>query len=235
MTRISRPSQPPDEIVGLLLSGGLDSSILLGHLLHQGRRVRPFYIQSQLIWQRAELRAVRRFVGALRDPRLDDLVVLELPLADLYHGHWAVTGDHPPAADSPDEAMYLPGRNVLLSVKAALWCQMHGIRELALAVLGSSPFSDAKAGFFQQFQAVLNVAGPADVRLLSPLADLDKRAVMQLGRDLPLGLTFSCIAPRNSRHCGMCNKCAERQKAFRLIGIEDPTRYAAAALEKPLG
>jgi 7-cyano-7-deazaguanine synthase len=229
------PSQPSEEITGLLLSGGLDSSILLGHLLHQGRRVRPFYVQSQLIWQRAELRAVRRLVRALSDPRLDDLVVLELPLADLYHGHWAVTGDHPPAADSPDEAMYLPGRNVLLSVKAALWCQIHGIGELALAVLGSSPFSDAKAGFFQQFQAVLNAAGPAEIRLLSPFVDLDKRAVMDLGRDLPLGLTFSCIAPRNSQHCGACNKCAERQKAFRLIGMEDPTRYAAATLEAPEG
>ena len=39
--------------VGLLFSGGLDSSILLAHVLGQGYRVQPFYIQSHLAWQLA--------------------------------------------------------------------------------------------------------------------------------------------------------------------------------------
>ena len=38
---------------------------------------------------------------------------------------------------------------------------------------------------------------------------------MELGRDMPLELTFSCIDPRDGLHCGRCNKCAERQEAFR--------------------
>jgi 7-cyano-7-deazaguanine synthase len=43
---------------------------------------------------------------------------------------------------------------------------------------------------------------------------------------MPLELTFSCIAPAGSLHCGQCNKCAERQRAFRLSSMPDPTRYA---------
>jgi 7-cyano-7-deazaguanine synthase len=50
---------------------------------------------------------------------------------------------------------------------------------------------------------------------------------MQLGRDMPLELTFSCIDPVDGLHCGRCNKCAERQKAFRSIDLEDPTRYGS--------
>jgi 7-cyano-7-deazaguanine synthase len=225
-----RSSEKP---IGLLLSGGLDSAILLGHLLQRARPVRPFYIQSRLVWQREELQAVKRLLQAMSSPQLQELGLLELPLADVYDDHWAVTGRHTPGAESPDEAVYLPGRNVLLTIKAALWCQLHGVEELALAVLGTSPFADAKPGFFEQFQAVLNCAGPAQIRIVYPFARMGKREVMQSGRDLPLGLTFSCIAPVEGLHCGKCNKCAERQAAFRMLGVEDPTPYAPAAMPKP--
>ena len=58
------------------------------------------------------------------------------------------------------------------------------------------------------------------------LIDLGKRQVMERGRDDPLELTFSCISPVAGKHCGRCNKCAELQRAFRDIGLEDPTCYA---------
>jgi 7-cyano-7-deazaguanine synthase len=42
---------------------------------------------------------------------------------------------------------------------------------------------------------------------------------------LPLELTFSCIRPAGERHCGSCNKCAERRQAFASAGLKDPTDY----------
>lgn len=219
------PSTAP---IGLLLSGGLDSSILLGRLLREGHRVQPFYIRSQLVWQREELRAAERLLQALSCPRLEDLLVLDLPLEDLYKDHWSVTGRETPDATSPEHAVYLPGRNALLIIKAVLWCRMHGIDRLALAVLASNPFGDATPEFFDDFESALHLATGGWVRIVRPLALLDKRQVMGLGRDLPLELTFSCIAPAAGLHCGLCNKCAERNAAFRLIDADDPTKYAAA-------
>ena len=215
--------------VGVLLSGGLDSSILVGHLLDKGYRVQPFYVESHLVWQSAELRAARQFLRALSrtSHRIDRLVVLELPLGDLYGRHWSVTGSAPPDAKSDDTAVFLPGRNALLLLKPALWCQLHGIGQLALGVLGSNPFADAAPPFFEAFQTTINQGTACNLRVLRPLADLTKREVMELGRELPLELTFSCIAPVSGCHCGQCNKCAERQAAFRLIGLPDPTHYAA--------
>ena len=113
--------------VGLLASGGLDSSILLAHLLDLGQRVRPFYIRFGLTWQDAELAALGRFLTALNHPRLEPLIVLDMPVADLYGDHWSVSGQGVPGAETPDEAVYLPGRNVLLIVKAATWCVLKGI------------------------------------------------------------------------------------------------------------
>ncbi len=66
-----------------------------------------------------------------------------MPLHDLYGRHWSITGRDAPPSGTADDAVYLPGRNVLLAVKPALWCAMHGIGELALATLASNPFSDA--------------------------------------------------------------------------------------------
>ena len=215
--------------VGLLLSGGLDSAILLGHFLRQHQTVRPFYICSNLVWETAELQAVRGLVKALASPRLWRVGGsqaarqrrIRRPLE--RHGKWDAR------CRSADDAVYLPGRNAVLIVKAALWCQLHDIRELALGVLGSNPFADASAAFFEQFQGASNLATGAGLRILRPFANLEKRDVMELGRGLPLGLTFSCIAPVDGLHCGRCNKCAERQKAFRLIDSPDPTCYAAGA------
>ena len=60
-------SDAENSTIGLMLSGGLDSSILLGHLLREGHRVRPFYVQSQLVWQPAELAVVGCLLGRMRE------------------------------------------------------------------------------------------------------------------------------------------------------------------------
>lgn len=216
--------------IGVLLSGGLDSAILVGHLLRHGRTVQPFYIRTGVIWQAAELAAVQQFLRVMTTPRLAALVLLDLPLSDLYDGHWSLTGRRVPDHASQDEAVYLPGRNALLIVKAAVWCQLHGIGELALAPLGTSPFADAGASFFAEFEAALNRGAVRPVRLLRPFGTMTKREVMALGADLPLEHTFSCLAPVHGLHCGRCNKCAERRAAFREAGLVDPTRYAEVAV-----
>jgi 7-cyano-7-deazaguanine synthase len=214
------------EIIALLVSGGLDSCILLAHLLASGRTVQPIYIRTGVAWQLEEITAVRKFSAAVRSRRLLELVSLELPLDDLYARHWSISGSGVPPADSPDEAVYLPGRNPLLLVKAAVWCQMYGVRELALAPLVSNPFADATADFFAAFEQAMSLAGSAPLRIVRPFAGLTKCDVMQLGREYPLFQTFSCIAPVDGLHCGQCNKCGERKLAFEVADLKDSTPYA---------
>ena len=121
-----------------------------------------------------------------------ELVTLELPLDDLYADHWSITGRGTPPEDTPDEAVYLPGRNPLLLVKAAVWCQMHGIEELAIAPLATNPFPDATDEFFDTFARSISLAGAAPIQITRPFAARTKCEVMQLGRGLPLHHTFSC-------------------------------------------
>ncbi len=214
--------------IGLLFSGGIDSAVLLDELLADDWRVTPIYVRSGFVWEDAELRAIRRFLAALSHPRLDRLMELELPLADLYGDHWSISGCDVPDDTTPDEAVYLPGRNPLLLMKPAMWCWQRGIERLALATLSSNPFRDATQDFFSQFERMIHEATGGELEIVRPLEHLSKDRVVELGRHLPLELTFSCLAPVGDAHCGRCNKCAERRLAFDELGLADRTIYAAA-------
>ena len=86
------PRPETTKTVGLLLSGGLDSAILLKVLLDRGNRVQPFYIDFGQYWQADELRGVESFLAAISTPNVLPLVTLDLPLADIYEDHWSITG-----------------------------------------------------------------------------------------------------------------------------------------------
>jgi 7-cyano-7-deazaguanine synthase len=152
-----------------------------------------------------------------------------MPVADLYAGHWSLTGRGVPGADTPDDAVYLPGRNVLLLAKAILWCHLRGVPAVALAPLEGNPFPDATPAFFRAYQDVVNGAVGGAVRVVQPYRGLSKAEVLVRGRDLPLERTFSCIRPAGGLHCGACNKCAERRHAFAAAGLPDRTRYSSGA------
>jgi 7-cyano-7-deazaguanine synthase len=220
------PFVPPSPHgVAVLVSSGLDSAILVGELTREGVLVHPLYARHGLAWETEELRHLRRFLDAIHAPPLQPLHILETPVGDLYGDHWSITGRDVPDARSADEAVYLPGRNVLMLAKAMLWCHLHGVPAVALGTLNSNPFPDATPEFFEAYQGIVNRAIGGSVRVLRPYAGLHKLDVMRRGQGLPLELTFSCIRPKNGIHCGACNKCAERRRAFAEAGMIDGTPY----------
>jgi 7-cyano-7-deazaguanine synthase len=219
--------------LAVLLSGGMDSAVLLAEAIEAHSAVFPLYVRSGLKWEADELAHVRRFLDAVNRPELEPLVILELPVNDLYGDHWSITGHGVPGAETPDEAVFLPGRNVLLLAKAIIWCHLHQVPAVALATLRGNPFPDATPSFFRAFQAAVNQAIEGKVEIVRPFAEKSKREVLMRGKQLPLELTFSCIAPQEGRHCGRCNKCEERRRAFAETGVKDRTEYAGARLGSP--
>ena len=190
--------------------------MLLAELAKTYRRVFPVYIRQGLVWERAELAHLRRYLRAVG---IGPLTVLDLPVRDVYGKHWSVTGTRVPGAKTRDEAVYLPGRNLMLLSKAAVFCRLHGIPVIAVGTLGHNPFPDATPKFFRQF------SGISGMKVIAPFRRMTKTQVVRRGWQLPLHLSFSCIAPRRGRHCGRCNKCAERRRGFREAGVADNTDY----------
>jgi len=212
--------------VAVLASGGLDSAILVAHLASGKSEVTPIYVRFGLAWEDVEARHLKAFLATLPNPNVNSLIELDLPVADIYGTHWSTTGQDVPDDHSPDEAVYLPGRNLLLLAKSSVWCALNGIPTIALGTLAANPFPDADSEFFAGFSALAGRALGCPLAVVTPFAGRSKREVLEVGQELALDLTFSCIAPRSEHHCGRCNKCAERQLAFRDLGVADTTEYA---------
>lgn len=220
-------SDPPCTPVCVLCSGGLDSVVLLAWAA-AGAGALPVYVRAGLAWEAQELGALGQVLEA--PPlagRTRDLALLDMDVRDLYPpGHWALRGE-PPAYDTPDEAVFLPGRNVLLLAKSAVLASSRGVGTLAIGPLAGNPFPDATPEFFEAISRALSLGLAHRIEVVAPFAALHKADVIRLGASLgvPLELTLSCMNPRRGLHCGLCSKCRERRDAFAEAGVADRTRY----------
>lgn len=216
--------------VGVLASGGLDSAILVGDLARSSPRVQPLYVRFGLVWEKTEETWLRRYLAALNLSNVAPLKVFECPIRDVYGDHWSTSGEATPDAKSEDAAVFLPGRNLLLFSQSAIWCHLQGIETIAVGVLAGNPFPDATDDYFAAIETTVNLALTGNLRLVRPYSKLNKVDVLRRGVGLPLKETMSCIHPVNGKHCGVCNKCAERRKGFVLAEMVDPTEYETVEL-----
>ncbi|MBI3315466.1 MAG: 7-cyano-7-deazaguanine synthase [Candidatus Omnitrophica bacterium] len=214
----------------VLASGGIESSVLLADALGRYESVTPLYIRNHLRWEEAELFWLKNFCRGLKSPKLKPLKVLELTMKDIYESHWSVTGVKVPGVKSRDESVYLPGRNIIFLSKAACLAAIYKIPFIEIGVLKGNPFSDSSKIFFKKMSQVLSLGLSFEMEVKAPFQNMKKDEVILLGRKLPLESTFSCINPKGYEHCGDCNKCTERKKAFFAVGVFDRTKYKKSGI-----
>ena len=199
--------------------------MLLADLARKGRRVYPIYVRAGLRWERVELAMLRKFIAALKRDNIEPVAVLDFPTIDIISDHWSVSGKAVPGFRASLASNYIPGRNLSLLTKAAMFCAKHRIGAIAMAPLESNPFPDARPEFFRAVERAVKLGMELPLRVLTPFEGVEKWDVIRKGRALPLELTLSCANPRGMLHCGACTKCAERIEGFRDAKIPDPTRY----------
>jgi len=221
-----RVAKDQAKAVAVLTSGGVESAALVSEALERYERVYPIYVRKGLRWEKAELVHLRKLLAALRRDGLAKLTVLEVPLRPIYGRHWSLGRLNPPGAKAPDEAVYLPGRNLLLIGLAGLFCGTRRISTLWVGILQGNPFQDARSGFFRQMESLLEESLSVTLRIVAPFRELTKVQVIRRKATLSWEKTFSCLKPIKNQHCGRCQKCGERMAGFKAAGVKDPTRYA---------
>ena len=217
-----------------LLSGGVDSAVMVGLALERGARVTPLYVRQGFLWEIDEVTAVRRFLDSLRarglGDRLEALEQVTIGAPRSFAARWALDAEAPPPDEaSADEAVMLPGRNLALLGQAALVAHSVGANRVQIGLLAGNPFPDAGREFLRHFERAATAGLGAAMRVETPLAHLTKTEVLEIGARFELQWTLSCIRPKGGAHCGACNKCAERRRAFARAGLPDRTIYAVAA------
>lgn len=217
-----------EKYIAVLLSGGLDSAVLLA-LAAQSSPAAPIYVSVGFAWEAEERKMIERLLRAPAFARftIAPLASLSFDMRDVYPPtHWAVRGE-PPAFDTPDEDVYIEGRNITLLSKASIYMARHGLARVVMGQLAGNPFPDASPEFFDAMAGALSTGLAAPIDIAAPFTSKSKTDVIRLGVELgvPFELTLSCMQPSAGRHCGRCSKCRERRDAFIEASVEDPTPY----------
>ena len=101
--------------IGVLVSGGLDSDVLLAEMAKRCAKVQPIYIRQGLAWESAELYWLKRFIKALVpgtqlkrsglwcQAPISNIRIFSVPMADLYGRHWSTNKGKVPGARSRDQ------------------------------------------------------------------------------------------------------------------------------------
>lgn len=137
-----------------------------------------------------------------------------------------------PRGDYDEDGMadtVVPGRNaVFLSATAGLARSVSGDHPATLVIAVHSGdhyvYPDCREEFIRHQSEALRLAYGTPVE--APFVDKSKADITRTGFAIgaPLGDTWSCYEG-GDLHCGECGTCRERQEAFNIAGVEDPTEY----------
>ena len=119
-------------------------------------------------------------------------------MRDVYPAsHWAVRGEAP-GFDTPDEDVYLDGRNIVLLSKASVFMAARpAVAGDAGPARGQSVSRCDAAASSTTMARALSIGLAWDVAIETPLAALHKADVIARGAALgvPFELTLSCMQP----------------------------------------
>ncbi|GEM_PF-92840 len=216
----------------LIYSGGLDSTVLLYSLQHEGHAVHALSIDYGQRHKR-ELEGARTICRTLGVPHeVADLGGLNPLLAgsSLTSRALAVPDGH--YAEETMKQTIVPNRNMIMLAIAGGWALSLKCEAVAYAAHGGDHaiYPDCRHEFTQAVDQALRLADWNELYLWCPFLNRSKADIVRLGDSLgvPFGQTWSCYKGGRT-HCGRCGTCVERREAFYLAGVKDPTRYAKSA------
>jgi len=203
-----------------LLSGGIDSTTLLYHLLAKKHKVMAIsfnYGQRH----KKELEYAKKVCQKLK---VEQKVVNLSSLKELLHGSALTTPEvEVPAGhytDATMKATVVPNRNMIFLSIAGGYAVAEKADMLAIAVhAGDHPiYPDCRPQFIEAFAKALNLGNYHQVKVYAPYLNKTKAEIVQEG--LKLGIdyekeTWSCYVGAD-QPCGKCGTCVEREEALAL-------------------
>ena len=188
----------------------------------------------------SEIEAARRIA---RLYGVTDHVVVDIDLRTF--GGSALTADIAVPKDRTDAAIghgipitYVPARNTIFLSFCLAFAEVLGASDIFIGVnaLDYSGYPDCRPEYVKAFEAMANLAtrggveGSTPIRIKTPLLDLTKRQIVELGLSLGVDYaqTLSCYDPTpDGVACGHCDACHLRLMGFSEAGTGDPAPYVA--------
>jgi 7-cyano-7-deazaguanine synthase len=208
----------------VVLSGGPDSSTVAYWAKNQGYDVHAITCKYGQIATK-EVEYATRIAEKLRIP----IKVVDLSsLKDIFTGVTALCDERIPMTSSFSQPIIVPFRNAIFLSIAVAYAVGVGATSVFYGAQGSDePFyPDCRREFYKSFEATARLGTGKDVFVEAPFSNIPKSETIKLGAKLgvPFDLTWSCYL-NESKHCGKCESCVNRKKAFKESGVADRTEY----------
>jgi 7-cyano-7-deazaguanine synthase len=220
------------------LSGGMDSTTLLGFFLEHGYSVECcifYYGSKHNQWENKAAQDVLDFykdVGSLVKGRLINISQimkgfksnLLLSGGDIPEGHYH--------AENMRQTV-VPSRNLIFASIMAGIAESIGAEKIALGAHQGDHhiYPDCRAEFIKSLDETICLSSDRKVEVICPFLKDDKTSILQYGYafkiPVPYHLTRTCYKDQ-AISCGKCGSCQERLSAFSFLGIADPIQYAEA-------
>lgn len=138
--------------------------------------------------------------------------------------------DNKKICDETAKKVWVPGRNIVFTAIATSFAESE---DADFIIVGwdkeeAVTFPDNSKDFLEAYNKVLKIGTLKDVKIRAPLIEMNKDEIVKLGAklDAPLDLSYSCYMG-GKKHCGICESCMRRKRAFKKANIEDKTIYEA--------
>jgi len=215
-----------------ILSAGMDSAVATALLAseYEIHALTFDYGQRSAAMEIEHARKLAKHLGI-------EHTTIELPwLGRLGGSALTAGGEIPSPADLDDREecletarrVWVPGRNIVFT---AIGVSFAEALDADAVIVGwdleeAETFPDNSAEFLDAFNRLLGIGTLRGVEVRAPLIGMTKREIVEVGSavDLPFELTYSCYSG-GEVHCGVCESCMRRRRAFKLAGVDDPTEY----------
>ena len=216
----------------VLLSGGLDSSVVLSVCQDKGYDI---YAISFDYGQRHKVELeYAKFQATFFNCISHEVFKME------FYGGSALTDDikvprnrdsHSMSKDIP--VTYVPSRNIVFLSFASGYAECHDIDNIFIGVnaIDYSGYPDCRKNFIDNFEKLINKSTKKGLegskfKIITPLINLSKKDIIKLGHKngVDFSMTSSCYSPKLKKNCGVCDSCLLRKQGFEEAGLRDPAR-----------
>ncbi|MCL2687491.1 MAG: 7-cyano-7-deazaguanine synthase QueC [Methanobrevibacter sp.] len=129
--------------------------------------------------------------------------------------------------------VWVPGRNIVFTAIAVSFAEGEGAE---IIIVGwdkeeATTFPDNSKEFLNSFNELIAIGTKtkSNIEIKAPAIDLTKKEIIELGKkvDAPMNISYSCYKnnEKDNIHCGICESCVRRKRAFLEANIEDSTIY----------
>ncbi|PKL72940.1 MAG: 7-cyano-7-deazaguanine synthase QueC [Methanobacteriales archaeon HGW-Methanobacteriales-2] len=218
-----------------ILSGGLDSAVATS-LLAKDYDVHALTFDYGQRSAEMEIKSSRTICGKLGIEH----TVIQLPWLAQIGGSALTSEEEVPelsmdqlddkaVCDETARKVWVPGRNVVFSSIALSFAEAEGAEKIIVGwdLEEAATFPDNSKEFLNAFNHLLDIGSLYDIQIEAPLIDLNKKDIVKLGYGVkaPLELSYSCYNGGNE-HCGLCESCMRRKRAFMEANIKDQVEYS---------